>query len=227
MNQPGDCKMANFLVTGAARGIGLELCRQLGARGDHVIAACRKGNAELQSSGAEIHAGVDVTDDAEVTALAAALSGRTIDVLVNCAGILTREGLDDLDIVRIRAQFEVNGIGPLRVTAALLPNLGEGSKVIIITSRMGSIADNTSGGYYGYRMSKAAVNAAGMSLARDLQARGIAVALLHPGMVATDMTGRRGIPPRESARDLIARIDALALSDSGTFLHARGEALPW
>jgi len=219
--------MANFLVTGAARGIGLELCRQLAARGDRVIAACRKGNAELQSLGAEIHAGVDVTDDAQVAALAAALSGRSIDVLVNCAGILTREGLDDLDIDRIRAQFEVNSIGPLRVTQALLPNLAEGSKVIIITSRMGSIADNTSGGYYGYRMSKAAVNAVGMSLARDLHDRRIAVALLHPGMVATDMTGHRGIPPQESARNLIARIDALTLSDSGVFRHANGEPLPW
>ena len=219
--------MANFLVTGAARGIGLELCRQLAARGDRVIAACRKGNAELQSLGAEIHAGVDVTDDAQVAALAAALSGRSIDVLVNCAGILTREGLDDLDIDRIRAQFEVNSIGPLRVTQALLPNLAEGSKVIIITSRMGSIADNTSGGYYGYRMSKAAVNAVGMSLARDLHDRRIAVALLHPGMVATDMTGHRGIPPQESARNLIARIDALTLSDSGVFLHANGDPLPW
>jgi len=219
--------MANFLVTGAARGIGLELCRQLGARGDRVIAACRKGDAELESLGAEIHAGVDVTDGAQVAALAAALSGRTIDVLVNCAGILTREGLDDLDIARIPAQFEVNSLGPLRVTGALLPNLAEGSKVIIITSRMGSIADNTSGGYYGYRMSKAAVNAVGISLARDLHDRGIAVALLHPGMVATDMTGHRGISPRESARNLIERIDTLALSDSGVFLHANGDPLPW
>ena len=115
--------------------------------------------------------------------------GRTVDVLVNCAGILSDESLGDLDFDRIRAQFEVNSLGPLRVTAALRGNLGQGSKVAIITSRMGSIEDNTSGGRYGYRMSKAAVNMAGRSLANDLKDDGVAVAILHPGFVRTDMTG--------------------------------------
>jgi NAD(P)-dependent dehydrogenase (short-subunit alcohol dehydrogenase family) len=93
---------------------------------------------------------------------------------------------------------------------------------------MGSIADNGSGGYYGYRMSKAAVNAAGVSLARDLAGRGIAVALLHPGMVATDMTGRHGIAPADAARGVIARIDALSVENTGRFWHAgTGEELPW
>ena len=182
--------MASVLVTGANRGIGLELCRQFSDRGDGVIAACRQSSKELESTGAEVHAGVEVTDDAGVAKLADAIDGRSIDILVNCAGILTRETLDDLDIDQIRRQFEVNAIGPLRVTAALRNHLGRGSKVAIITSRMGSIEDNTSGSRYGYRMSKAAVNMAGRSLAHDLKEKGVAVFLLHPGMVATEMTGR-------------------------------------
>jgi NAD(P)-dependent dehydrogenase (short-subunit alcohol dehydrogenase family) len=116
----------------------------------------------------------------------------------------------------------------LLITQALLGNLDEGSKVGIITSRMGSIADNDSGGSYGYRMSKAAVNAAGKSLAIDLKPRGIAVGILHPGWVRTDMTGRNGlIDANESAKGLLARMDELNLDNTGTFWHANGELLPW
>ncbi|MDH3317012.1 MAG: SDR family oxidoreductase [Gammaproteobacteria bacterium] len=219
--------MSTFLVTGGNRGIGLELCKQLSARGDCVIAACRASSKALQGTGAEIHDKLEVTDDASVQRLAKALDGRTIDVLINCAGILTRESLDDLNVDQIRKQFEVNAIGPLRVTAALLSNLKKGSKVAIVTSRMGSVEDNTSGGRYGYRMSKAAVNMAGRSLAWDLKDQGIAVVLLHPGMVATEMTGRQGIPPEEAARGLIERIDELDMQRTGTFWHQNGEALPW
>lgn len=219
--------MSTFLVTGGNRGIGLELCKQLSARGDGVIAVCRSSSKSLESTGAEIFDGVEVTDDASVKKLAAKLKGRKIDVLINCAGILTRETLDDLNIDQIRKQFEVNAIGPLRVTAALLPNLDNGSKVAIITSRMGSIEDNTSGSRYGYRMSKAAVNMAGRSLAWDLKDKGIAVVLLHPGMVATEMTGHQGISPEEAARGLIERIDDLDMAKTGTFWHQNGEALPW
>ncbi len=219
--------MSTVLVTGGNRGIGLELCRQLSARGDHVIAACRASSKALNDTGAEIHDHFEVTDDASVKRLAQALNGKTIDVLINCAGILTRETLDDLNLDRVRKQFEVNALGPLRVTAALLPNLRNGSKVAIITSRMGSIEDNTSGSRYGYRMSKAAVNMAGRSLAWDLKDKGIAVVLLHPGMVATEMTGRQGISPEEAASGLIERIDDLDLEKTGTFWHQNGEALPW
>jgi NAD(P)-dependent dehydrogenase (short-subunit alcohol dehydrogenase family) len=219
--------MSLFVVTGAGRGIGLELCRQLRERGETVVAACRRAEPGLAALGCEVVEGVEVTDDAGIARLVAALGGRRVDVLVNNAGILARESLDDLDVDSIRRQFEVNALAPLRVTRALLPNLGEGSKVAIITSRMGSIADNGSGGYYGYRMSKAAVNMAGVSLARDLGGRGIAVLLLHPGMVATEMTGGSGIPVRESAANLIARIDSLGLDQSGSFHHADGQSLPW
>lgn len=219
--------MSTVLITGANRGIGLELCRGFKDRGEEIIAACRRASPELEALEVEIHEGVDVTDDAAVSRLARELDGRTIDLLVNDAGVLTVEMLDDLDFERIRRQLEVNALGPLRVTAALLPTLKHGSKVVIITSRMGSIGDNTSGGHYGYRMSKAAVNAAAVSLAHDLRDRGVAVAVLHPGLVATDMTGRRGIPPAQAARGLIARIDELDLEGTGTFRHAEGDVLPW
>lgn len=220
--------MGTYVVTGANRGIGLELARQLKTRGDEVIAVCRSASPELQALGVRVESGIDVSDAAQVAELSKRLDGVAVDVLVNNAGILRRESLDGVDFAGIEEQFEVNALGPLRVTAALLPLLRKGSKVAIITSRMGSIADNGSGGYYGYRMSKAAVNAAGVSLARDLAGRGIAVLLLHPGMVATEMTGRHGIPPEEAARGVLARIDALSAETSGKFVHAgTGEELPW
>ncbi len=219
--------MTTWLVTGASRGIGLELCRQLAARGDRVIAACRKASPDLQAVGCRIVEDVEVRDDASVGRLAATLGDERIDVLVNNAGVLSRESLGSLDFDAMRRQFEVNALAPLRVTQALLPKLGKGAKVVIITSRMGSVADNGSGGYYGYRMSKAAVNMAGKSLAEDLRPRGITVLLLHPGMVATDMTGRQGIPPADSAAMLIKRMDSLGLPETGSFHHANGEPLPW
>ncbi len=215
------------LVTGANRGIGLELTCQLLDRGVEVVAACRSSSRELDASGAEVIPGVDVTDDDSVEKLAEAVGRRSLDLLVNNAGILTRESFDDLGFDRIRQQFEINSLGPLRVTRALLANLISGSLVVIVTSLMGSMTDNTSGGRYGYRMSKAAVNAAGVSLSHDLRAHGIGVLLLHPGMVATEMTGRRGIPVEQSASGLLARIDAFTPDQSGTFLHADGRPLPW
>lgn len=220
--------MATALVTGANRGIGLELCRQLAARGDQVIAVCRKAGPDLDKLGVRVEQGVNVADADSVKALARRLEGVSLDLLVNNAGVLGHEGLDHLDFEAIRRQFEVNALGPLRVTAALLPLLSKGSKVAIVSSRMGSIADNSSGGSYGYRMSKAAVNAAGRSLANDLAMRGIAVVILHPGFVRTAMTGHNGmVDPPESARGLLARIDELGLESTGRFMHMSGEELPW
>lgn len=228
--------MATVMITGAGRGIGLELCRQMAARGDRVLAVCRTPSAALEALAADsaqgaidIIPGVDVSSDQDVAGLRQRLGASTrIDILINNAGILTRESLDDLDIDRIRKQFEVNSLGPLRVTAALLDHLAEGAKVVIITSRMGSIGDNSSGSRYGYRMSKAAVNMAGVSLAHDLKPRGVAVAILHPGAVRTDMTGNHGlVDAPESVAGLLARIDELTLDTSGGFWHANGERLPW
>lgn len=220
--------MSTTVVTGGNRGIGLELCRQCHARGDRVIALCREASDELRALGIRVEEGIDVTDDGVVTELRARLGDTPVDLLINNAGLLRRQSLPELDWDGIRRQLEVNSLGPLRITTALLSSLHEGSKVAIVTSRMGSIADNTSGDSYGYRMSKAAVNIAGVSLARDLASRGIAVALLHPGWVKTEMTGHTGnIDASGSATGLLARIDELTLETSGTFWHANGDQLPW
>jgi NAD(P)-dependent dehydrogenase (short-subunit alcohol dehydrogenase family) len=216
------------LVTGANRGIGLELCRLLVGRGDRVIAACRSVSNELNALDVQVEEGVDVTSEDSVAHLVRRLGGQSIDLLINNAGILSSESLTGMDFEAVRWQFEVNAMGPLRVTHALLPQMGPGAKVGIVTSRMGSITDNTSGSRYGYRMSKAAVNMAGVSLAHDLRERGVSVALLHPGFVATDMTGGRGnVEPAEAAAGLLARLDDLSLESTGGFWHANGEALPW
>ena len=220
--------MATVCISGASRGIGLELARQYRDRGDHVVAACRKATDGLKKLDVEVVEGVDVTDDEAVARLMKVVGKRPVDVLINCAGVLSDESLADLDFDRIRYQFEVNSLGPLRVSAALRKNLKPGSKVAIVTSRMGSIEDNTSGGRYGYRMSKCAVNMVGRSLAHDLSEKGVAVTILHPGFVRTDMTGHQGlVDPPESAAGLIARIEELTLETSGGFWHANGERLPW
>ncbi|MEX1369132.1 MAG: SDR family oxidoreductase [Nannocystaceae bacterium] len=220
--------MSTTVVTGANRGIGLELCRLLHARGDAVIALCRETSPGLRELGVRVEEGIDVGDDAVVSTLRARLGDQPVDVLINNAGILRRQALPEIDWDGVRQQLEINSLGPLRVTSALLPNLHEGSKVAIVTSRMGSIADNDSGGSYGYRMSKAAVNAAGVSLARDLAPRGIAVALLHPGWVKTEMTAKTGnVEASEAATGLLARVDELTAETTGGFWHANGERLPW
>lgn len=220
--------MATIVITGCNRGIGLELARQLVARGDTVLGVCRAPSEALQASGATIVSGIDVGDGAAMPALKQAVGDRRVDILVNNAGILRRDNaLGDIDYERMLEQYRVNTLGPLRVTEALRDNLGEGSKVAIVTSRVGSIEDNASGGNYGYRASKAAVNMVGTNLKHELGPRGIAVALLHPGLVATDMTGGTGIDPADSARGLIRRIDDLSLENSGGFWHAEGYELPW
>ncbi|MCR9142350.1 MAG: SDR family oxidoreductase [bacterium] len=222
--------MARVVVTGANRGIGLEFCRQFKKRGDDVIAVCRTASAELKELGVEIVEGVDVSSESDVAKLARApaIQKQKIDILINNAGILRSENLQNLDLESIRKQFEVNSLGPLMVTHALRGQLAAPAKVGIVTSRMGSVADNTSGGMYGYRMSKAAVNMAGVSLAQDLKDQQAAVALLHPGYVKTEMTGNNGmIEASESVTGLLARLDALNLENSGTFWHTNGEVLPW
>ena len=219
--------MGITVITGANRGIGLELAKQLSARGDEVVAAVRSSSAELDALGVRVIRGVDVTSDEGVQNLAERCTD-TVDLLINNAGVLMPDSLDNLDFDTVRRQLEVNSIAPLRVTATLRKRLAHGSKVAILTSRMGSIADNTSGRMYGYRMSKAAVNAAGVSLAHELKPEGVAVVLLHPGYVQTDMTGGNGnIGAAEAATGLIARIDELTLERSGKFLHQNGEELPW
>jgi NAD(P)-dependent dehydrogenase (short-subunit alcohol dehydrogenase family) len=221
--------MALVLITGTNRGIGLALCHLFAERGDEVIAVCREPSAALKALQVDVVDGIELTRPEDVARLKQKLGKRYLDVLINNAGVavfddtLAAPKFDDME-----RQFRVNAMAPVRVVSALEGNLGRGSKIALITSRMGSIADNGSGAYYGYRMSKAALNIAGMSMARDLAGKGVAVAILHPGFVRTDMTSGSGqVEPEESARGLMARIDALSLATSGSFWHANGETLPW
>ena len=219
--------MSNVLIVGGSRGIGLELTRQLAERGDTVFVTVRTPTAELEDLGVKVIPDVDVTRDDSVSGISVALEGAPLDMLLCNAGILTRETWDDMDFDRIRRQFEVNTLGPLRIVSGLRDHLPPGARVGIVTSRVGSIEDNGSGGNYGYRMSKAAANMVGKNLSHDLRPLGVAVALLHPGLVATEMTGGTGIPPAEAARGLIGRMDALDMDTTGTFWHAEGYPLPW
>lgn len=219
--------MAPWLITGSNRGIGLELCRQLQSRGEDVIAVCRQPSPDLEALGVRIESGIELSSEASLAELTGRLANVQLAGAILNAGILEADGLESLDAESIRRQFEVNALAPLLLARSLLPHLPSGSKLALITSRMGSIDDNGSGGYYGYRMSKVALNMAGRSLATDLKPRGIAVAILHPGMVATRMVGFSGIPPEQAARGLLERIDALSLATSGSFWHANGEPLPW
>ncbi len=220
--------MATVLITGANRGIGLAMTAQLAAKEHRVLAVCRRASSALTELKCEIYEGVDLTDLATVQTLRLRLQGTTLDWLINNAGVLHNEELGHLNWKKIEEQWQVNTLGPLRVVETLQDILRPGSKVAMVTSRMGSLADNTSGGYYGYRMSKAALNMASVSLARDLLKRGIAVGVFHPGYVQTDMTDHHGdITPDEAARGLIALIEGLTLKESGGFWHANGSRLPW
>ncbi len=220
--------MTTWLVTGANRGIGLELCRQLAARKEDVIAACRTPSRELEELGVKVVSGVDVSSDSAGDALLRATEGKTLGVLLHNAGIMIPTSLESLDFADIRREMEVNAFGPLRLTKALLPRLAKGSKLAFVSSRVGSIADNQSGGMYGYRMSKSALNMAAVSLARDLAPRGIHVVILHPGFIRTDMTGGSGNDdPPVAAKGLLAHIDRLGPETSGRFFHANGQELPW
>jgi NAD(P)-dependent dehydrogenase (short-subunit alcohol dehydrogenase family) len=223
----------NVLVTGADRGLGEALCLAYRARGDHAIAACLGDSPALRAAGLQVEAEVDVTSTPSVQALAERLrrAETTLDVLINNAGVAAVDALGSFDYDDFRRQFEVNALGPLRVTEALLDRLGPGAKVAIVTSRMGSLGDNASGGRYGYRLSKCAANMAGINLHHDLKKRGVAVILLHPGLVRTAMSSPeevgRNVEPAVAAQGLIRQIDRLSLDTPPEFRHANGTLLPW
>ncbi len=215
------------LITGANRGIGLSFARIFKEKGDEVIALCRKATPELKGLSVIVYEGVEVRDEKALSEVADRLKGKTIDILINNAGIYLNDTIN-FSFDKISEQLEVNALAPLKVIKAFLPLLKKGSKIAMLSSLMGSIKDNMSGGYYGYRMSKAALNAAGKSLSFDLRESGIAVVLLHPGYVKTDMTQGRGeILPEQSAKGLIGIIEKLDMSSSGSFIDYEGDILPW
>ena len=221
--------MSTYLITGANRGIGLELARQLNNRGEDVIATCRSTSSDLNSLSVRVEKGIDVSSGDSVIRLRENLKDTKIDVLIQNAGISEFNSLSNLDPQSIVHQFEVNALSPLCFVQSMLSHLSKPAKIALISSRMGSIEDNSSGGSYGYRMSKSALCMAGKSLSVDLKSKDISVAILHPGLVSTRMTGftASGIQPEESVKGLIQRIDELTIASTGTFWHSNGDVLPW
>ncbi len=226
------------VITGANRGIGLALTGMYQQRGARVIAICRRSSPELEALNTfdnqfnnepiTILSGIGLTNAKNLAEVNAALANTTIDILINNAGILLSDDIDNAPIKGMREQFEVNALAPLQLSLALKSKMNTRGKIVFITSRMGSIADNTSGGSFGYRMSKVALNAAAKSLAIDLTPDEIFIGLIHPGFVKTELVGFDGdITTLESAKNIIARIEALTFSDTGTFYHANGSVLPW
>ena len=230
----------HFVITGASRGIGFELASQALAAGHRVTAIVRSPHQaeSLKRLGAEVLAG-DVTSKKDFEEAARKINAP-IDVLINNAGIFLSdsrgeverddegEKFENLDTQHLAKTFDVNTLGPIRVTQALLPLLqkSKNPKVIQITSLMGSIADNTSGGCYGYRMSKAALNMFNKCLANDFP--GLIAIVMHPGWVKTDMGGERApTSPQESAQGIHRVIARLERKESGQFFDFEGDALPW
>jgi 2-glutathionyl-2-methylbut-3-en-1-ol dehydrogenase len=226
--------MSTNLVVGADRGIAHSISRQLHERGDTVIAACLLGNDELAAAGVSVKGGVDVTSQVSIDAFAAELTreGVKLDVLFHVAGVLGLDELGSIDYDEVRREFEINTVGPLRTVEAVRNLLHDGSKVGIVTSRVGSLGDNSSGGMYAYRISKAAANMVALNLHHDLSKRGISVLALHPGMVATALTkdypgNYDYLTPDQAATGLIRDIDQLTPANSGRFQHSNGQFLPW
>jgi len=221
--------LTTFLITGSNRGIGLELSKQLYKRGNEVISTCRNTSEELDSLGVKIIENVDISSGISITNLKSKLKDTKLDCLIHNAGIAEYNDFDDLDPKSIIRQFEINALSPLCMTRSMINFLKEESKVVFITSRMGSIEDNTSGSSYGYRMSKVALSMAAKSLSIDLLNKNIFVAIVHPGLVSTRMTGftKQGISTEKSANGIIELINNLKKSNSGTFWHSNGEILPW
>ncbi|NQY88308.1 MAG: SDR family oxidoreductase [Colwellia sp.] len=222
-----------IVITGANRGIGLAMAKICQQRGDSVYALCRQSSPQLNALKVNVIEGIDIATDAGIAHAQAELANVAIDLLINNAGILRDESLECFNKNTIIEQFTVNALAPIALTQALLSNLSANSKVALITSRMGSITDNGSGGRYGYRMSKAALNIAAVSLAKDLAADKISVGIYHPGYVQTDMVNALGqtsngdISSDVAAQRLLTLMSELTMAESGVFKHSNGEILPW
>jgi len=220
------------LVTGANRGLGLEFVKQLQARGETVIATARDPEAarELRDTSVRVET-LDTSDPASIAAFHQSLGDQPVDLLLNNAGMGGgRVGLEDEDFDAVETFLRVNAVGPLRLTQSLLPNLraGDGKTIVHLTSKMGSIADNTSGGAYGYRSSKAALNMLNKSMSIELRREGFTCVVLHPGWVATDMGGASApLGVVESIQGMLSVIDGLQPPDTGRFFDYSGAEIPW
>jgi len=217
-------------INGANRGIGLALVKAyLEDQNNRVYALCREPSKELEKlDNVSIVEGVDVKSDQLSKALEGKLEKNSIDLFINNAGILRSDDWKSLNLKEVQEQFLVNTLGPLNMLKAMEPYLNQGAKIGVLTSRMGSIEDNTSGGMYGYRISKAAANAAFKSVAIDFNSKSHPVAILHPGYVKTDMTSGNGnIEPKEAAAGLKKVMAQLSLENTGQFWHSDGNRLPW
>ena len=221
------------LITGANRGLGLEFARQYAAAGWNVIGTARKPAkaTELAGLAAQVMQ-LDVADSESVAALADDLKDQPIDLLINNAGMANRDGMsfETLSFDGVERVLTVNTIGPMRVTRALLANLrlGKGKQIVHITSGLGSIEENTSGGFYGYRESKAALNMFNRSLAVNLKDEGFTCVVMSPGWVRTDMGGpEANLSPEESITGMKKVIDGLTAEDTGTFQSWDGTIRAW
>lgn len=228
-----------ILITGANRGIGLELTREFASYGWRVLACCRdpQSAAELQtlaerSAGAVTVYPLEVTDGEQIRALSAALAEEKIDILLNNAGVSgpERQDFGEIDTEAWLRTFQINSIAPLHMAVAFVEQVARSRRKIIATvgSQLGSLTENTEGGMYAYRSSKAAAHMVTKSLAIDLQGRGITVVTLHPGWVSTRMGGAEApVKPRQSAADLFAVLTALTAKDTGKLWAHTGQVLPW
>ncbi|MGB0671698.1 MAG: SDR family oxidoreductase [Rhodospirillales bacterium] len=227
--------MRVILITGANRGLGLEFTRQYAAAGCTVIATCRNpiqpGELATLQGNIQVH-GLDVTDARSIERLAKDLEGRAIDILINNAGVYGPKAAQwpDLDYAAWEEVLRVNALAPMRLAAAFHANLKAGidRKLVTVTSKMGSMTDNTSGGSVIYRSSKAAVNAVMKTLAHDWAADGIGVLLLHPGWVKTDMGGPHALIDTATSVEGMRRvIEDFSLPQSGHFYDFTGAPVPW
>lgn len=218
----------NIVIVGGNRGIGLELVKQYKERGDEVLVLCRNSSNELEDLGVTVVKDIDVTDDSLIDSIATKVPFDQIDILIHVSGVLLSDSLSSINFENMRKSFEVNTLGPLKTILGLKSKLRNQSKIGIVTSRVGSIEDNSSSNNYAYRTSKTAVNMIGKCLSLDLKEDGVSVALLHPGYVRTDMTHGNGlIEADESAKGLIVQMDKLSLETTGIFVHTSGEILTW
>ena len=232
--------MKTLLITGANRGIGLEFCNQYAAAGDRVLACCREpGKADALNKLAARHPGLielhalDVTDHAQIEQLASTLADEAIDLLINNAGVYPaadKRGFGHTDYAEWMAAFNINAMAPLKMAEAFVRQIARSQLKLIVTltSKMGSMEDNTSGGSYLYRSSKAAANMVVKSLAVDLKEKGITSVAFNPGWVKTDMGGPNAmIPVEQSVTDMRKVIAGLTLADTGKFIDRDGRAIPW